>query len=417
MRILTVSAQKPDSTGSGVYLAETARGFMKNGHEVCIVAGIAPVDEPCLPEGARFIPVRYETESLPFPVCGMSDQMPYKATRYRDMTPAMVEAFAREFSQVINGVVQEFEPDLVVCHHLYLLTAVVSELSLPCPVTAVCHSTDLRQMERHNLERERILTGVRRLDRIFALHAEQREEIIELYGVAPERVVVVGTGYNEHLFFPVLDQEQKKDCSGEGGEEASEGASEGAPLRVIYAGKIWRKKGVDCLLRSLKLLPFAPSELVVDLAGGYNSEDELATMKELAAQAPYEVNFLGKLPQEELADAYRRADIFVLPSFFEGLPLVLVEALACGCVAVTTDLPGIQPWLSQALPEAPVFYVEPPRIVNADEPVAAELPGFEERLAVALEEAAAMVAACEGTPTECRHLSWSALAAAMVQSV
>ena len=37
----------------------------------------------------------------------------------------------------------------------------------------------------------------------------------------------------------------------------------------------------------------------------------------------------------------RRSTVCVLPSFYEGLPLVLVEALACGCRLVATDLPGV----------------------------------------------------------------------------
>ena len=46
MKILTISAQKPDSTGSGVFLAQTARRFKEAGHEVAVVCGVAPEDDP-----------------------------------------------------------------------------------------------------------------------------------------------------------------------------------------------------------------------------------------------------------------------------------------------------------------------------------------------------------------------------------
>lgn len=84
MRILNVSAQKPDSTGSGVYLAETVRCQVAAGHDVAVVAGVAADDAPELSEGVLFRPVRFDTEALPFHVAGMSDQMPYPATRYCD---------------------------------------------------------------------------------------------------------------------------------------------------------------------------------------------------------------------------------------------------------------------------------------------------------------------------------------------
>lgn len=120
MRILCISAQKPDSTGSGVYLAETVASLAAAGHQVAVIAGIDKDDSPQLAPGVEFLPVRFRTPELPFPVCGMSDVMPYEATRYRDMTPEMVQAFRSVFGRRIREAVLDFKPDAVICHHLYL---------------------------------------------------------------------------------------------------------------------------------------------------------------------------------------------------------------------------------------------------------------------------------------------------------
>ena len=77
MRILNISAQKPDSTGSGVYLAEMVRCELSAGHAAAVVAGVDASDESTLLEGAEPYFVRFSTEALPFNVCGMSDVMPY----------------------------------------------------------------------------------------------------------------------------------------------------------------------------------------------------------------------------------------------------------------------------------------------------------------------------------------------------
>ena len=407
MNILVITAQKPDSTGSGVYVAETVRAFSEAGHTMSLVAGIDASDEVSLPEGVAFHPVRFGTPELPFPVCGMSDQMPYEATRYRDLTPEMYKQFKRAFDQVIREACEESFPDVVLCHHLYLACSVavhcVREVTAArgcaCPsVRGVCHSTDLRQMGKHSLEREFIIKGVRELDCIFALHEPQKREIMDMYGVAENRVRVVGSGYNDALF----------------NREGRVPRAEGASTRAVYVGKIWRKKGVESLIRCAALLETPPEQITFNLVGGHNDEEEHAMLRKLADASTYRFDFPGKVDQKQLAESYRSSDVFVLPSFFEGLPLVVIEALACGCKAVVTDLPGIRPWISENIPAAPVWYVEPPRMQSVDEPVAADLPAFEQRLAAAIDAAATAPEPAPDDFAGIERVTWAGLAEKLI---
>ena len=105
--------------------------------------------------------------------------------------------------------------------------------------------------------------------------------------------------------------------------------------------------------------------------------------------------------------------MFVLPSFFEGLPLVIAEALACGCKVVTTDLPGIRSFYGRFLPDAPIVYVEPPHMHDVDKPDLADLPAFETRLADAIERALALPAhQCDVSGLSWERLTERVLAAA-----
>ena len=101
-----------------------------------------------------------------------------------------------------------------------------------------------------------------------------------------------------------------------------------------------------------------------------------------------------------------QSDVFVLPSFFEGLPLVLLEAMACGMSAICTDLPGIRSWLNQTVPEHGVLFVRPPEMVNADEPIADSLPDFERRLAAAIDTVGFMP---EPNLEQVKQVSWDGL--------
>ncbi len=418
MRILCISAQKPDSTGSGVYLAETVRSMLSAGHEVAVIAGIDAADEPDIPRGAAFFPVRFNTPELPFDVCGMSDVMPYAATRYRDMTPDMVAAFRAAFRARIREAALAFKPDAVICHHLYLVCSVACEAldelagenwspgwvradspqeQRPCAIWAVSHSTDLRQLQKHDLEKERIAEAVRSLDGIMALHEAQKAEIVDLFSVPASLVHVVGTGYNA-------------------GEFNARGARRQArPLRILYVGKICRAKGVESLVRSLDALPFEATEVELSLVGGYSDQEQYDRIVELARESRIPVRLHGRVSQDELVEAYRGAHVFVLPSFFEGLPLVTIEAMACGCRAVVTDLPGVAPWLCASLPGAPVDYVAPPRLVGTDQPVEEDLPAFEAALARTLARSLSQCAQnpTEGTGFDTTGVSWDSLARRM----
>ncbi len=79
------------------------------------------------------------------------------------------------------------------------------------------------------------------------------------------------------------------------------------------------------------------------------------------------------------------SDLFVLPSFYEGFALVVIEALACGCKAVCTDIPGIKEYYDLKLPNHGIEFVPMPGIMkNIDEPSPEALPAFEENLAKAI---------------------------------
>ena len=184
-------------------------------------------------------------------------------------------------------------------------------------------------------------------------------------------------------------------------------------MRILYVGKIWAKKGVGCLLEAFDRFEPGPRGATLSLVGGYNDEEEHRAFGARAARCRLPVEFPGRMSSDELAVRYRHSDVFVLPSFFEGLPLVVVEALACGCRVVVSDLPGIRPWLEASVPGAPVVYVQPPRMVSVDDPDPADLPAFSERIAHALEQAMAL-APYEDDMTA---LSWEGLTARMVAMI
>lgn len=446
MKILHVTAQKPDSTGSGVYVSQLVGACARLGHDQAVVCGIDAADSvTTLPASVPAFPVRFNTPELPFAVVGMSDVMPYESTLYRNMTPAMVEQFCAAFARQLDAAVAQLKPDVIVCNHLYLLTAMVRQRFPQLPVWGICHSTCLRQLRSHDLEKQRILHAVAQLDGILALHADQAAQIAQLFGVPQDRIRILGTGFDAHVFnkgegcvhASVAAGCSAASCLGEGpaavagaesglspelrGPAADQGegcaaqgpAAAARPRRLVFVGKVSAAKGVPSLVRALDLLPYGAAGLQLNLVGGSGSEEELACVRDLARASRFDVQLLGKVSLERLVAEYRAADVFVLPSFYEGLPLVTIEAMACGCKVVVTDLPGIRPWTQANVPNAPVWYVRPPRMEAVDKPLDADLPAFEQRLAAALQDALEANAA----PANVSGVSWDALAKRLVSFV
>ena len=390
MRILSVTAQKADSTGSGVFLSELVKGFDKAGHQQAIVCGTVHNDTIQMPANVAVFPVYYQSHDVPFPVCGMSDEMPYKSTRYCDMNERMTDHLFRAFRKQIMEAVEVFRPDVILCHHLYFAASLVRQMYPEIPVYGQCHGSDLRQFLKNPWQHEWILSQIPKLDGIFALHEEQKKQICFIFGIPEQKVHVMGTGYNSDVFFvnETVKQARRSD-----------------KIRLIFAGKISEKKGVMSLLRAMHYVR-QPEIYELVFAGGYGNEEEYAKILRLAEEAPCEVSFLGKLPHTRLAEEMNASDIFVLPSFYEGLPLVLIEAMACGLQAVCTDLPGIRPWMNRAVPKHGVSFVKPPEMENEDEATPESLPEFERRLAGAIDTVGFMP---EADLNQVRQVSWDAL--------
>lgn len=418
-RILSISAQKPNSTGSGVYLTELVKAYHAAGYQQAVIAGVNQKDEVELPEGVTFYPVQFQSEELPYPVVGMSDIMPYEHTRYCDLTPEMTEQFVTAFKKRIRQAILEFRPELIICHHLYVVTALtvetVGELAeekeagsgkvqmgtIP-GVAAICHSTCLRQYRKNALLKERIYKGIRGLDRIYALHTGQRRDISRIFNLPEAEIEIVGAGYNETVFHRGLD----------GAEDAGSRSADSGEIGVCFAGKVSQAKGVKSLLRAFTHIR-SPRPVHLYLAGGSAEESEMKEICQMAEtireKCGRQVTFLGKLPQPELADCYRKCRVFVLPSFYEGLPLVLLEAMACGCLAVIADWEGVKEWILDKVPSASLTAVELPEMKAPGVPREEGLPEYENRLAEALDKQLAAVG--QGTEqADLSALTWGCVA-------
>ena len=106
-------------------------------------------------------------------------------------------------------------------------------------------------------------------------------------------------------------------------------------------GSLHRYKGVDVFLKSLRAVR-GPFQAVV--AGKFKDESERSSLlsdARLGDELASSVVFTGGVSNEELRALYHLADLFVYPTLADSLPLVVLEAMACGLPVVSTTVGGI----------------------------------------------------------------------------
>lgn len=148
-------------------------------------------------------------------------------------------------------------------------------------------------------------------------------------------VTVVANGVDATLFRPV-DSPSPPRGEGWGEGETPATGFPGAPLRLLVVGRLVRQKGVDLILEAMARTSI-PLDLTVVGDGGARAALE-AQAAALGLQT--RVRFAGWLERTALPDAYRAADLFVFPSRDEGMPNVVLEAMASGLPVAATDIAG-----------------------------------------------------------------------------
>jgi glycosyltransferase involved in cell wall biosynthesis len=129
-------------------------------------------------------------------------------------------------------------------------------------------------------------------------------------------------------------------CGVNPGLYAAEPAPEHTGRDLLFVGRLEERKGVNFLLEAVALLNARGSNVRLKIVGSGPQKEALQRQTE-ALSLEAVVTFAGTKDEAGVAEALRHADLLVAPSLSEGLPVVIMEALASGVPVVASAVDGI----------------------------------------------------------------------------
>lgn len=150
---------------------------------------------------------------------------------------------------------------------------------------------------------------------IVCVSSQVQAEIVQnKYKITPKKIRVVPNGIDTKLFAPGDQREDK--------------------FTLCYCARLTKKKGPDVLLEALKGI----SDVQLLMVGDGPMRKEL---EETAKKEEVDVQFFGRIPNEEIPAVFHRSHAYVLPTHHEGSPKTLMEAMACALPVISTDGFGV----------------------------------------------------------------------------
>lgn len=225
-----------------------------------------------------------------------------------------------------RALIKSWRPDVIHAHmvHANLFARTLTRI-VRCP-PLVCTAHSFREGGRLRMLAYRLTDGWTSLT--THVSHDGRAGMIAAGGVPDPRIIVMPNGIDVNRFRtdPVLRETTRHRL----------GIDANTRL-VLNVGRLVPEKAQDLLIRAFARIDASqPSRLLI-AGGGVLGQALTGQVASLGVAS--RVTLLG--PRDDIPALLNAADAFVLSSNIEGLPMVLVEALACGCPVVATDAPGV----------------------------------------------------------------------------
>ncbi|HZC69793.1 MAG TPA: glycosyltransferase family 4 protein [Jatrophihabitans sp.] len=323
MRVLMLSWEYPPLVvgGLGRHVEALARELAGQGHDVRVVT-----------RGTTVRPTIEKRDGVHI-VRAAADPLAIDFTT--ETLLAWSQAFEHALLRAALPVVQRWRPDVVHAHDWLVAQSAVTLTETTCaPLVATLHATEAgRHHGRLPAPLNRAIDSVEhwlagRAAQVITCSTTMRDEVAQLFELPPERVHVVPNGIDAARWTAsARATEVVRNSFGDG------------PL-LVYAGRLVHEKDVQTLLRAVRPLRESHPGLRLAVAG-MGPHESVLRERARRLRVARAVDWLGFVPEAELAALFGAADAVVVPSRYEPFGIVALEAAAAGAPLAVAETGGL----------------------------------------------------------------------------
>ena len=232
------------------------------------------------------------------------------------------------------------QADVIHCHTWYThLAGIFSRELLQVPLILTTHSLEThRPWKVEQLGNGYFLSrwienhAYNTADGVIAVSQQMKTDVVEAYGIEPEKVTVIHNGIDPEFYKPTFDIQLLEEY----------GINPDIPF-VFFVGRITRQKGISQLISAAK---FFTKNCQIVLCAGAPDTPEIASETEalianLKSQREGVILISEMLPREKIKVLYSHARVFACPSLYEPFGIINLEALSCETPVVGSAVGGI----------------------------------------------------------------------------
>lgn len=260
-------------------------------------------------------------------------------TKMEDDTNAHIKMF-HNLSKNVEMSQHTMQADIIHCHTWYThLAGIFSRELLQVPLILTTHSLEThRPWKVEQLGNGYFLSrwienhAYNTADGVIAVSEQMKTDVVEAYGINPEKVTVIHNGIDPEFYKPTFDNDLLLEY----------GINPEIPF-VLFVGRITRQKGISQLISAAKY--FDENCQIVLCAGAPDTPEIAKETEELISDLKSTRNGVilisEMLPREKIKVLYSHTRVFACPSLYEPFGIINLEAMSCETPVVGSAVGGI----------------------------------------------------------------------------